>query len=274
MSRRRRKSATTFSLFAFQDIITAVTGIVVLITLFLAIELMERSEGTPTSQTQAQSKQTQQSIEQMQQQIAMLEKQIGEKESGLSDLPTTDIRVLKSMLNDSTDALGKINEEISRNSKGLDEKEKELKAAKGKSKDSGKADEQELEELRESIKTLAKKIESIKKGGRRIFKTGDDTKTTWLVVITQTGFRAAPIGKSTKPKEFSNASQFIGWVKRLNGQSNNLYIFIKPKGLLNFESVYDHDPTKSSLHDTGVGFGYTCIGLSDEILDDEMGAGI
>ena len=124
MSRKRRKSATTFSLFAFQDIITAVTGIVVLITLFLAIELMERSEGTPTSQTQAQSKQTQQSIEQMQQQIAMLEKQIGEKESGLSDLPTTDIQVLKSVLNDSTNALSKINEEISRNSKGL-ERERE-----------------------------------------------------------------------------------------------------------------------------------------------------
>ena len=50
MSRRgRNKSA--FSLFVFQDIIMSVTGIMILITLILSLEMMERQEESPRERT-------------------------------------------------------------------------------------------------------------------------------------------------------------------------------------------------------------------------------
>ncbi len=43
MARSRRRGSTTFSLFAFQDIITSVTAIMILIVLILALEFVTRS---------------------------------------------------------------------------------------------------------------------------------------------------------------------------------------------------------------------------------------
>lgn len=42
---RRRASLQAFSLFSFQDIITSVTGIIVLILLVLSLELIDRVYG-------------------------------------------------------------------------------------------------------------------------------------------------------------------------------------------------------------------------------------
>ena len=55
MSRRRRNHTTAaFSLFAFQDIITSVTGVMIMITLLLAVELVNRVEQSPAVQTTVQ----------------------------------------------------------------------------------------------------------------------------------------------------------------------------------------------------------------------------
>ena len=54
MSRRRSARQSAFSLFSFQDIITSVTGIMVLITLLLAVELINRTEASPPMQTREQ----------------------------------------------------------------------------------------------------------------------------------------------------------------------------------------------------------------------------
>ena len=62
MSRRRRRSAP-FSLFAFQDIITSVTGIMLVITMLLALELLERTDVAPPQATAAISKDLERSNE-------------------------------------------------------------------------------------------------------------------------------------------------------------------------------------------------------------------
>ena len=50
---RRKHAAPPFSLFAFQDVITAVTGILILITIMMAISLVARKH--PATQTAAPS---------------------------------------------------------------------------------------------------------------------------------------------------------------------------------------------------------------------------
>ena len=42
---RRGRSGPVISLFAFQDIITSVTAIVIVVTLFLALDLVQRKQG-------------------------------------------------------------------------------------------------------------------------------------------------------------------------------------------------------------------------------------
>ena len=80
MRRRRRESG--FSLFAFQDIITSVTGIMILVTLVLAIELIERTESSPKVMTA-------QTTDQLKSQIVANEKEIQSLESISQDHTTT-----------------------------------------------------------------------------------------------------------------------------------------------------------------------------------------
>jgi len=53
MSRRSRRNSP-FSLFAFQDIITSVTGIMILVTMMLALELIKRKEQIRRTREQLQ----------------------------------------------------------------------------------------------------------------------------------------------------------------------------------------------------------------------------
>lgn len=48
---RRGQNGVAFSLFAFQDIITSVTGIMILVTLILALELLQQMEASPSQRT-------------------------------------------------------------------------------------------------------------------------------------------------------------------------------------------------------------------------------
>ena len=72
---RRRKKQVTFSLFAFQDIITSVTGIMILATLMLAVEFIQRIDGAPPRQTEKIAARLRQSLEESQ----SLEQSIAEK---------------------------------------------------------------------------------------------------------------------------------------------------------------------------------------------------
>lgn len=268
MARRRRKGNEAFSLFAFQDIITAVTGIVVLITLLLAVELMERVEATPTNDTATQVKQTVDSIEDLKKQIAKLEREIESKSNAINELPTTDIELLKSMLARSAESVKALDKKILTESADLVAKQKKLDELEEETDQEKEAEEEELEELRKEVDELEKKIKSLNKGGRRLFKTGNEDKKTWLVEIFGQGFRVAPIGESRKPRTFSDSGQFLRWANGLNSTTDNIYAFVRPKGQPDFLVVF------KKLVDSPIEFGFTCIGLSDQVLDDETGAGL
>ena len=63
MARRRVVASTAFSLFSFQDIITSVTGIMVLVTLMLALELITRVQTSAPAQTAVQTKRVEVTVE-------------------------------------------------------------------------------------------------------------------------------------------------------------------------------------------------------------------
>jgi len=76
---RRGRSSSPFSLFSFQDIITSVTGIVILITLMLAVEMLARrsasSKSVPkTSRTEELA--IQQELDDVNREISRLEEQL------------------------------------------------------------------------------------------------------------------------------------------------------------------------------------------------------
>ena len=75
MSQRRREDPP-FSLFAFQDIITAVSGIMILMTLILALELITRTVTAPPVQAEQVSESVDVDMDEIQEEIRQLNQAI------------------------------------------------------------------------------------------------------------------------------------------------------------------------------------------------------
>ena len=70
--RGRRHRNQPFSLFSFQDIITSVTGIVILLTLVLTLDLITRRQSSPAAQSGPSAEDLQTSTARMQERIFSL----------------------------------------------------------------------------------------------------------------------------------------------------------------------------------------------------------
>src|SRR5262245_5426312 len=101
---RRGRGGTPISLFSFQDIITSVTGIMILVTLILALDVIRRRQGAPDTQTAALTLELQQAASQAQQvqttlaatrrQIDELRQQLAGTEEGLRQSARHDAETL------------------------------------------------------------------------------------------------------------------------------------------------------------------------------------
>src|SRR5688572_14968092 len=95
MSRMRRSTAQPITLFSFQDIITSVTGVMVLLTLLMALELIQRVVAAPTHQTIVQTRQSGQSLAEMRAEITTLRQQLESSNLIAENLPSFDPNKLR-----------------------------------------------------------------------------------------------------------------------------------------------------------------------------------
>ena len=234
MGRRRRKATAAFSLFAFQDIITSVTGIVILITLLLAIELMDRTQQSPEQQTSKQIDSITSTIADLESQIDQLKNQMAESAKSAAGLPSTDMATL-AMMSQSLDAdIDRLNRDNERLANDLRSKSDQLERQKSSHIAKQVKRKDEMDQLKDDILIAEQKIKDMDDNNRKFFRSGIKNKTTWLVEITHRGFLAAPLGGSASPKSFSSISEFSSWVGSVDGSKTAFYLVVKPGGKENF----------------------------------------
>jgi len=261
---RKRKQVEAFSLFAFQDIITSVTGIIILITLFLAIELMERTENTPEKQTVEMAEQTEETSEALQQEIAKYKKILESNVQGISELPSTDPDTLKRMVAENEEKQKQLDGKIANSQKQLEKKTKEAKVLSDRESKEGAEGDAEQRRLAAAIEELEKKLKKLS-SSRLVFNEGELGKNTWIVEVNKNGFRCAQIGVSSAPRTFSTQSNFLTWLK--SNSAFQIYFCVKPNGINSFNVLQDKIPSR-------VKYGYRPVGLGQRVLDDQTGTGI
>ena len=74
----KRKSNLKISLFSFQDIITSVTGVMILLTLLMALELVEKIETSPPVLTENLTVELKNQLEKINQDVIQLSKSVNE----------------------------------------------------------------------------------------------------------------------------------------------------------------------------------------------------
>lgn len=261
MSRRNRNSST-FSLFAFQDIITSLTGIIILITMILMLDLINRKHNSPEIKTEETINILQQASVEMQQEIEEFREQLALN----TDLIRFDPQTLREQVPELTYLNQKLNERLLHLRKEETDTKRRAKEIQDE-RESRSSDRQTLKILRVELEKSRKDLEKMRKSNRIIFNpTPGDTKSPSLIEIDANRLLTAKVGVTAPPKMFSSATAFQSWISGKDPQKEYFVLLVKPSGIDFFEQV------RSILTKDGFDIGYDLLTSDQTAVDPQTGA--
>jgi hypothetical protein len=209
---RRGRGGNPISLFSFQDIITSVTGIMILVTLFLGLEIMRRREQSPAHQTQslaeeiqqaaAQSGQVEAAVAANRRQIDELRNSLVDEEGHLLEDVKYDPEQLERQLRDLTALNHMLEQEVTESDSRRQAAERSL--ADLNARDQSRAvDRQTLDEIIQQAQRKKQELDKLRQANRVIFNPDQaSTKTPWLVELAPQRILAGMVGKSSRRSRF------------------------------------------------------------------------
>jgi len=239
---RKSKRDAPFSLFAFQDAITSVCGVVVLITLMLALELTRRAtdDEAPVKTDARQVLETRDEIVSLQNEIASL---VEESQSNALSFEAASGNLSKSEALDALQEAQKRLEEAQRESSRLQEERKKTRAFQ----DEIASLEKRVDDLTKEQSDATNALESAKKDADKAKKDAlrsdlsefyvfpqNGRETHWFVELTSD--RLTLVG-SERRQDFSDVESFVDWAKKRSRREEYFVLIARPSGVENFERV-------------------------------------
>ena len=257
MSRRQRSSEAAFSLFAFQDIITAVTGIMILVTMILALELVHKKQTTPAKRTERITSDLTVEIEYSRARIEDLE--------GL--IPKLQDRAIEFSVHDA--------DEVRRRITALDEEIKNAEADTSRLQSDHREARQiegdtiDVETIQEDLANTQRTLEELR-DSKRVFLdlSKGDSKSAWLVQIQGDRFLIAQAGKKQRPESFRTFREFERFARKQSPHDCYFVLLVKHDGIDNFRNA------NKELKQLGFELGLGVLNAGDVAVDPEHGAGI
>ncbi|MDB5349540.1 MAG: hypothetical protein JWN86_787 [Planctomycetota bacterium] len=268
----RRGQAVTISLFSFQDIITSVSGILIFITLLLALELIQSVEGDPANRV---ARDLDAAVDQAERERNTLKDQVRRSASDLVralDHASTDSLASREEAEAASRSLE--HEVGTLQERSLDAKHREdrVEARKFAARD----DESRRDRIREDARKARDQIDRERREDRVYYTAGESSgRERWLVELGGEKIAAAPLDRPQRPVAFLGGSQveedagldrFLAW-SRSDVPDAYFLILVRPSGYQRYSKV--EDTFRSSRRS----FGFDLIGESKKVLDDETGAG-
>lgn len=201
MSSRRQSAAPPISLFSFQDIITSVTGIMILITLLMSVELVRR----PLQQKSPQP----------------------DEPVDLFEKPDSDV-------------LADLELRKERNERAIQELDSASTPRQALAAATGLEREQ-LERLEAENKKLAESVLRARQENRIVYNSAAGAlKAAWLIEITEEQLAVAPVGRVQPPIIFSSPrriDELCQWTTNRNPGNEYFVLLIKPSGIRGFPAI-------------------------------------
>jgi hypothetical protein len=268
---RRRSGTAPFQLFSFQDIITSVMGIVVLILLVLALELSQRQLTAPAAVHASARRDTAATLAEVQQEINRLRSQLNGAAPG--DLAALSSEEVASRVIDAVQTIERLKQESMQARRRVAvlharyRTEQRDLAAQSKAANS----EQKERELKE----VQRKLEQWRGKKRIVYRTAaNDGKQPWLVELAGDAFQVAPVGKAAPPIRFvqpdsdDRQTALLAWCQGLSPARDSIHLLIKPGAADIFDEVQE------ALRRRGFSLGIDLLSADQVAIDPETGAGI
>lgn len=276
---RRRSQQTTISLFSFQDIITSVCGILIFLTLLLALELIERGEGvgsTPSSQIVADLRSA---VVRATQERETLEVHVRATNSVLQSIAVSSPLALSREVREVEDAANQLEHELPKLEQRAREgahRETQVEARRFDQR----TQREEFANLRKEIARLKEQIKQDQLGDRVYLNFGaGQQRDGWLVEVGGDCIAVAPLNRRAKPVVFnreggglfglshdSSTSDFLSWSKQ-DRDAGVYFVFVgRPSGIRRLEAL------QREFFDVGVAFGFDLVSEEQVLLDPLNGA--
>lgn len=236
----RRSTQPAISLFAFQDIITAVSGILVLMTLLLAMDLTEPRDAAHEAMDE--------SADELQTQLVDLNTEIrrvsqeldesGELARRAAENPRSQlqrkIKLRKSSIESEQSRLTR----LQKSSKELDRAERQAKTASRQAADN----EQQLEELQEEVESLETQLTRLENGSTSRYATpeGIGGDEGWLCEVTAGGLKLMRIDSPDDSRVIPVSDLYLdgkqllsrlkNWIESETPRPKYLLFLLRPDG--------------------------------------------
>lgn len=281
---RRNRSRAAFSLFSFQDIITAVTAIVMLLVLILTLELITRRQHATAADPGV-------GREALEETIAALEALVGRLSAAALDgairplVSRTreeverDVRIVRDQGARATEraAATRLDEQRAREMAAAEAARLTAAATTGTAaaRLAGQAAEMESEAAkltrrnRELAERLAAKPDEAGKndlpGAEIVFNAaGEFDRQAWIVELSAAGVAAVRLGTGWRQelgRDAKPGAPLFRWLAGLDRRQDHALVLVRPSGIGDLEDVL------ALLADAGIPFGIDLIGEDQAVRD-------
>ena len=269
---RRGQATSPFSLFSFQDIITCVSGIIILITLMLVVELVQRDQSSPQVRTHAIASRLREAIAAAQAEIVRLKAALESDSSRVEELAGVSVDLIRRELFDIRSEVEMLEAELVEIESQERKVKKEEQRLQAELFDRMKG-EQNRKDLEESTRQLEKQLEELKQTDQLVYNpTTPDGKSVWIAQIGSGRVLVARAGQRQRPEVFesgilnSAANAFNKWLARRSNKQDFFFLLVRPGGADQF------DDFRNVLTQHGFSVGFDLLSAKQSAIDPEVGA--
>jgi len=262
MSRRRQSSP--FSLFAFQDIITATTGIVILLTLILTLELLMRGSASAQLVSAELVRQAEAALADLAKQAAELRQRLATSRENVSELVAADAEDIDRKIRDLENQIALVQREVQSLSETAGQRRKLEEEALAQQFDR-QEDQRRAAQLAEDIRRIEAEIARLQNDNILYFNPPPESGLLpWLVEVSGTQIVTARVGQHQQAEQIFQGSdavrQFIRFAQTRNSASEYFVLLVRPSGTSNFKDI------REELDDAGYRYGMDLINEQQVVI--------
>jgi len=271
----RRKTHPTITLFAFQDVIMSVSGIIVVLVLLLSLELIQKPEQSAAAAAPAVVEQLRAEIERAAAAAAELEARLQANDEQIRQSAALSPADLQRQIDDFTADSEQLATETAALQSQLDDLQQRERALRIEAAERSDVHEQ-ADDARQTADDLERQLETERAENRLVFELPRGfNKQGWIAVISANEVSVAPLGRASPPRTFtaegglfgsSAESRFLEWTSSLRQSDLYLLLMIRPDGTSAFESIV------VELDRRGIPYGFDLVPAGQTLLHPERGA--
>ena len=230
--RRKKQSANPFSLFSFQDIITATTGILILLALVLALSVvMQKTAGPPAAA---------EFIGDLEQEIEMLSAEVEKlKARAVANnqlsllMATMSPEELENKSRTLKASIASIQAGVETNRESISRLEQEMK-------DKNVLEilaqlKQQKESVDAEVVEANKKIAELESSSRVVYNFRTTTSPPHLVEINGVNLKTAQTGQTAAAKIYPTVREFVEFAEGQPSGQRYFLLLVKPSGIKKYE---------------------------------------